>query len=138
MASGLSAFWNNFKSIPRPFRDSAIRHGAVTSDRARSQAVSTNFFLHIHSARVHPHSLRLTTTWALGVSLVSQYIILVVTGVLLMVYYEPSIDNAYNSMKDIIYVVPTGRYIRNVHRWLAHMMVATVILHMARVFYKSA
>lgn len=138
MASGISTFWHNIKSLPRTIRETTIRHGAVTSDRVRSQAVSTNFFLHIHSARVHPHSLKLTTTWALGVSLVSQYIILAATGVLLMVYYEPSIENAYNSMKDIIYVVPTGRYIRNVHRWLAHMMVFTVILHMARVFYTAA
>jgi quinol-cytochrome oxidoreductase complex cytochrome b subunit len=138
MGTGLGTFWLNVKELPRNFRSSLIRHGAPTSDRTKSQAVSTNFFLHIHSARVHPHSLKVKTTWALGVSLLSQFAILLVTGVLLMVYYAPSVERAYDSIKDIMYVVPTGRYMRNIHRWLAHMMVATVIFHMARVFYTSA
>ena len=66
------------------------------------------------------------------------FVILCVTGVLLMVYYKPSVDQAYASMLDIMHVVPTGRFIRNVHRWSAHAMVACVILHMARAFYTSA
>lgn len=137
-ASGLSIFWDNILSLPQTVRHAVFRHDAPTSDRTRSQAVFANFFLHIHSARVHPHSLKLTTTWGLGVSLIAQFVILTVTGVLLMVYYKPSIDMAYASMKDIHYVVPTGRFIRNIHRWAAHLMVITVILHMARVFYTSA
>lgn len=138
MSTGLGSFWSNVKSLPRNVFHSVVRHGAPTSDRARSQAVSTNFFLHVHSARVHPHSLKLTTTYALGISLLSQFVILTVTGVLLMVYYVPSLEGAYDSIKDIMYVVPTGRYIRNIHRWIAHMMVFCVILHMARVFYTAA
>ncbi|MEW6233793.1 MAG: cytochrome b N-terminal domain-containing protein [Candidatus Omnitrophota bacterium] len=139
MASeGMNAFWENIKTLPRTFRQAVFRHDAPTSDRTRSQAVFANFFLHIHSARVHPHSLKLTTTWGLGVSLIAQFVILSVTGILLMVYYKPSVDMAYTSMKDIHYVVPTGRFIRNIHRWAAHLMVITVILHMARVFFTSA
>ncbi len=138
MGTGLGTFWLNLKELPGNFRSSLIRHGAPTSDRAKSQAVSTNFFLHVHSARVHPHSLKIRTTWALGISLLSQFAILVVTGVLLMVYYAPSVERAYDSIKDIMYVVPTGRYMRNIHRWMAHLMVATVMFHMARVFYTSA
>ncbi|MBM4386654.1 MAG: cytochrome b N-terminal domain-containing protein, partial [Deltaproteobacteria bacterium] len=45
---------------------------------------------------------------------------------------------AYNSIKDIHYVVPTGRFIRNIHRWSAHLMLVAVLLHMARVFYTSS
>ncbi len=60
------------------------------------------------------------------------------TGVLLMVYYKPSVASAYDSIKDIHFVVPTGRVMRNAHRWAAHGMVVTVILHMARVFYTAA
>ena len=138
MESGLTPLVDNFKALGRNMRDSVIRHGAPVSERARSQAVFGNFFLHVHSVRVHPRSLRLTATWALGVSLVSQFVILVVTGVLLMVYYNPSIELAYDSIKDIHFVVPTGRFIRNIHRWMAHLMVATMILHMARVFYTAA
>lgn len=136
--SGISAFWANLKALPRTFMGSFVRHGRPTSDRARSQSVFGNVFLHIHATRVHPHSLRLTTTWGLGVSLIAQFLILTVTGILLMVYYNPGLEQAYASMKDIHYVAPAGRVIRNVHRWAAHLMVFCVILHMARVFYTSA
>jgi len=57
---------------------------------------------------------------------------------LLMLYYEPSTQHAYNSMKDIVYVVPSGRLVRNVHRWAAPLMVICVFLHMARVFYTGS
>jgi quinol-cytochrome oxidoreductase complex cytochrome b subunit len=45
---------------------------------------------------------------------------------------------AYDSVKDIHYVVPTGRFIRNLHRWSAHVMVITVILHAVRVFLTAS
>ncbi len=131
-------FGRNLMDTPRSFRDSMIRHGKPTSDRARSQTVFTNFFLHVLPVRTHLHSIKLTTTFGLGVATLVLFIILCVTGVLLMVYYKPSVDQAYASMLDIIHVVPTGRLIRNVHRWSAHAMVFCVILHMARAFYTSA
>ena len=40
--------------------------------------------------------------------------------------------------QDIHFVVPSGRFMRNIHRWGAHLMVIAVILHMARVFYTSS
>ena len=83
-------FFENLRTLPRNLWRSIFRHDAPTSDRARSQAVFSNVFLHVHSARVHPHSLTLTATWGLGVSLVAQFVILTVTGILLMVYYMPA------------------------------------------------
>jgi cytochrome b-561 len=136
--AGLSLFWDNLKAVPRSFKSSLIRHGPVNSDRARSQAVFSNLFLHIHPTRVHIRSLGFSATMALGVATGALFLILVVTGVLLMVYYKPSLELAYNSMKDIQYVVPTGRFIRNIHRWAAHLMVITVMLHMCRVFYTGS
>lgn len=136
--SPLREFGRNLATTPREFRDSLIRHGRPTSDRARSQAVFTNFFLHILPVRTHVHSIKAATTLGLGVASLVLFILLCVTGVLLMVYYKPSVDQAYASMLDIMNVVPTGRLIRNVHRWSAHAMVACVMLHMARAFYTSA
>ncbi|MHC4610643.1 MAG: cytochrome b, partial [Planctomycetota bacterium] len=131
-------YLRNLARVPRTFRESLIRHGAPTSDRARSQTVSGNFFLHVLAVRVHAHSLRFRATLGLGVITLVLFILLTVTGILLMVYYKPSVDQAYDSMKDIAFVVPTGLFMRNIHRWSAHAMVACVILHMARVFYTSA
>jgi len=55
-----------------------------------------------------------------------------------MIYYTPSTELAYQSVKDIHYVVPTGRFIRNLHRWSAHVMVLAVIVHAVRVFLTAS
>jgi quinol-cytochrome oxidoreductase complex cytochrome b subunit len=135
---GLLVIKENLKALPRNARDSIVRHGAVDSDRARSQAVFSNFFLHVQSTRIHRHSLRPSTTWGLGVIALILFGILCATGALLMVYYKPSVDQAYQSIQDIKHVVPTGRMMRNVHRWAAHGMVLVVLLHMARVFFTGS
>ena len=48
--------------------------------------------------------------------------ILVITGVLLMLYYHPSVPQAYPDMKDLQFVVSSGAFLRNLHRWSAHAM----------------
>lgn len=108
------------------------------SDRENSEAVFNNFFFHIHSTRTHLHSLRFASTMGLGIAALVSFFIASVTGVLLMIYYTPSTELAYQSVKDIHYVVPTGRFIRNLHRWSAHVMVITVIAHAVRVFYTAS
>lgn len=128
----------NLKRLPRTLKGSIVRHGSPNSDRARSQAVTSNFFMHIMSARIHMNSLRFRTTLGLGVITGVLFLILTITGILLMVYYKPDVNSAYGSMEDLRYVVPTGRFMRNIHRWSAHAMVACVILHMARVFFTGA
>jgi quinol-cytochrome oxidoreductase complex cytochrome b subunit len=62
------------------------------------------------------------------------FMVMILTGVILMMNYTPSIERAYNSVKDIVFVVPGGRYIRNMHRWAAHGMVLVSFLHLIRVF----
>jgi quinol-cytochrome oxidoreductase complex cytochrome b subunit len=66
------------------------------------------------------------------------FIILLLTGVILLFYYTPSVERAYDSVKDIVFVVPGGRVIRNMHRWAAHGMVLLVFIHMIRVFYTAS
>jgi len=129
---------DNLKEVPRRFSDSAFRGGAPTSDRTRSTFVFGNVFLHLHAVRTHRWSLRWPTTWGLGIFTLAAFVLTLVTGVLLMFYYKPYPDAAYQSIKDIHFVVPTGRFIRNIHRWAANVMVVAVILHMARVFFTAA
>jgi quinol-cytochrome oxidoreductase complex cytochrome b subunit len=105
------------------------------SQRSRIRKVSRNFFLHIHAPRVNVHSLRLTTTFGLGAALGFCFLILIVTGLLLMLYYTPSVEHAYSSVKDIVFVVTGGRILRNLHRWAAQAMVVLAFLHMMRVFF---
>jgi len=128
----------NLTWAPQRFWDSALRGGAPRSDRTRSTFVFGNVFLHLHSVRTHRWSLRWSTTWGLGILTLAAFVLTLVTGVMLMFYYKPYPDVAYQSIKDIHYVVPTGRFIRNIHRWAANVMVVAVILHMARVFFTGA
>ena len=131
-------FIENLRAAPRQFAETMFRTGKASSDRTRSTAVFGNVFLHLHPVRTHRWSLRWSTTWGLGIAALSCFFVLVVTGVLLMFYYKPYPDVAYLSIKDIHFVVPTGRFIRNIHRWSGNMMVVVVLLHMARVFYTAA
>lgn len=136
--TALRAFVHDLREAPARVRDTALRSGKPTTDRTRSTFVFGNVFLHLHSVRTHRWSLRWTTTAGLGMASVAAFLITLVTGVLLMFYYKPYPDVAYDSMKDIHFVVPTGRFIRNVHRWAANVMVIAVLLHMARAFYTAA
>lgn len=106
--------------------------------KRRAGIISRNFFLHIHATRVHIHSMKPTYTFGLGMMLGFLFLIMVFTGLILMMYYTPSVEAAYRSVKDIVYVVPGGRIIRNMHRWASQGMVIVVFLHLLRVFYTGS
>ena len=131
-------FMENAKAVPRRLAETMFRTGKPDSDRTRSTFVFGNVFLHLHSVRTHGWSLRWSTTFGLGIAAFSCFFVLLVTGVLLMFYYKPYPEVAYLSIKDIHFIVPTGRFMRNIHRWSGNMMVVVVLLHMARVFYTAA
>jgi quinol-cytochrome oxidoreductase complex cytochrome b subunit len=66
------------------------------------------------------------------------FLVLTLTGTLLMFYYRPTPEWAYSDIKDMETVVIFGQLLRNMHRWAAHGMVITVFLHMIRVFYTGS
>ena len=134
----MQEFWANLRAAPRRFMTTAFRSGAPKTDRTRSTFIFGNVFLHLHAVRTHRWSLRWGTTAGLGIATTAAFLITLITGVLLMFYYKPYPDVAYDSIKDLHFVVPTGRFIRNIHRWAANLMVVAVILHMARAFFTAA
>jgi quinol-cytochrome oxidoreductase complex cytochrome b subunit len=117
---------------------SIFRVGLPQSNLERAQAMVSSFLLHIQPAKVNRHSLRASYSFGLGLISIYLFLILIVTGILLMFYYVPSTERAYNVMKDLQFVVSAGLVIRNMHRWAAHLMVIFVLLHMCRVFYTGA
>jgi quinol-cytochrome oxidoreductase complex cytochrome b subunit len=117
---------------------SMFRHGYQDTPRNRSLMVLSNVFLHIHAVKVRPAALPFRYTWRMGELTFYLFLVLTVTGVLLMFYYRPTIEHAYWDMKDLRFVVPFGALLRNMHRWSAHMMVLFVMFHMMSVFYRSA
>lgn len=117
---------------------SIFRHGRPNTPRNRSLTITSNLFLHIHPAFVRRHVLRVTYTWGLGAICFLLFVILGLTGILLMFYYVPDVNRAYSDMKDLRFAVPFGVFLRNMHRWSAHAMVLAAILHMMRVFYTAS
>ncbi len=104
------------------------------SERSRALGVLSNVFFHLHPAKINRDAVRYAYTWGMGGITFYLFLVLTLTGVLLMFYYHPSKGQAY---RDIIYLmndVPFGRLLRNMHRWAAHLMVIAVWLHMFRVF----
>jgi quinol-cytochrome oxidoreductase complex cytochrome b subunit len=113
---------------------SIFRHGYEDTQRNRALMVVDNVFLHLHPVRVSRHAVNYGYTWGMGGISFLLFIILTITGVILMFYYRPAAEYAYEDMKYLMNDVPFGALIRNMHRWSAHLMVITVMLHMFRVF----
>ena len=116
---------------------SIFRRGPAITNRTRSVAVFGNFFLHWLPVKVREKSLGVRAGYYLGSLALLVFLILVVSGVLLMFYYHPAVPDAYHSMKDLRFVVANGVFVRNVHRVSAHLMVLLVFWHMCHVFYRG-
>jgi quinol-cytochrome oxidoreductase complex cytochrome b subunit len=114
---------------------SIFRHEWTNHPLDRSLAMTSNIFLHLHPVKVNRRSLRWNYSFGLGVITTILFLLLIVTGTLLMFYYVPSVERAYSTMKEIQISVPLGQLTRNMHRWAAHGMVLGAALHMVRVFY---
>jgi quinol-cytochrome oxidoreductase complex cytochrome b subunit len=100
--------------------------------------MTTNIFFHLHPVKVSRKSLRATYSFGLGIISIIVFLILSLTGLLLMFYYTPTVERAYTYILTLQTQVPYGQLLRNLHRWAAHLMVIVVVLHMVRVFYTGA
>ena len=112
---------------------SVFRHPMPTDRRNRVVVMLTNFFLHLHPVSVRKQGIALSYTWCMGGTTFFLFIVEVVTGVLLMFYYRPTLEHAYNDILALRDVTTLG-ILRELHRWGAHAMVIAVWLHMYRVF----
>jgi quinol-cytochrome oxidoreductase complex cytochrome b subunit len=86
---------------------------------------------------ISPSEWLKTKTLGLGLINFFLFVILTLTGILLMFYYIPSTEKAYQSIKDLEYAISFGMIIRNMHRWSAYLMIVSVFLHFSRVFYMA-
>jgi len=116
---------------------SVFRRGPAITNRTRSLAIFGNLFLHWMPVKVREKSLRVRASYYLGSISFILFIVLFVTGILLMFYYHPAAPNAYRDMKDLQFVVANGVFLRNLHRLAAHLMVFAVFWHMFHVFYRG-
>ncbi len=76
--------------------------------------------------------------YTLGSATLIVFILLVLTGSFLLLYYDPSPERAYASVQFIGSSVVFGSLVRSIHHWSAYAMVLLVGLHAARVFFFAA
>lgn len=116
---------------------SIFRTGVPRTRRQRMMIVLNDVFLHLHPARIPVSGVKLRYTWCMGGLSFFIFLVLTVTGILLMFYYRPTVEYAYGDIIDLREQVPLG-IMREIHRWGAHLMVISVWLHMFRVFMTGA
>ena len=108
------------------------------SDREAGAAVTSNFMFHAFPAKVSKASMAWSYSFWLGTITAALFFLLILSGLPLLFLYVPSVERAYQSVKDIEFVITFGSWIRAVHRIAAHGMVIAVCLHLVRVFLTGA
>ena len=116
---------------------SVFRRGPARTNRTRSLAMFGNFFMHAVPAKVREKSLRVRATYYLGSISFFLFVVLTITGIMLMFYYHPASPEAYFDMKDLRFVVSSAIFLRNLHRLAAQLMVVAVFWHMFHGFYRG-
>jgi len=76
--------------------------------------------------------------WCFGGLTFLTFVILLVTGPFLALYYVPTPTEAYISVQTVIQDVPYGWMMRNLHKWGSNLMIVLIGLHALRVFYHGA
>jgi cytochrome b6 len=91
-------------------------------------------FFQKKSVPMHRHSI----WYYLGGMTLFFFIIQVGTGILLLLYYRPTAEAAFESVQFIMTKVQFGWLIRSIHSWSANLMVAAAMIHMFSVFFMKA
>jgi quinol-cytochrome oxidoreductase complex cytochrome b subunit len=108
------------------------------SDREAGDAIASNFALHWFPAKVSKAAMSWNYSFWLGTASGALFFLTLLSGLPLLFLYVPSVERAYQSVKDIEFVITFGSWIRAVHRLSAHGMVIVVFLHLVRVFLTGA
>jgi len=92
---------------------------------------------HLVEAKVVPRH-RFSVFYYLGGMALFLFAIQLGTGLLLLLYYEPGVSTAYESVKRIAGEIPFGWLIRSLHRWSADLFIGVIALHMFTAFVMRA
>jgi quinol-cytochrome oxidoreductase complex cytochrome b subunit len=79
-----------------------------------------------------------TLPYMLGGITFFAFVILILTGLYLTLFYDPNPATANASVRSIMTDVPLGSFVRSVHFWTAQAVVISVVLHMVRVFITAS
>lgn len=94
----------------------------------------SNFIDHIRPRYIAKAAMKVAYTFCLGGLTFLAFILLCITGLLLMFHYQPGVTTGFTSLLNIT-VIPYGGVIRSLHFWAGQGMVVTINLHMLRVIW---
>ena len=83
------------------------------------------------SVPVHRHSY----WYYLGGMTLFLFVIQAFTGILLLLYYQPSESNAFESVRLIMTQVRFGWLIRSIHGWCANLVIGMAFAHLFSTFF---
>jgi len=119
--------------------DSVVSRPIVPrSDADRRRTILEFLVLHMRPVRVRRSTLRLTHTFGLGGMSLVLVALLMISGILLMLAYDPSPEGAYRSIVSLENATLFGALVRSVHHWSAYLLVAIALFHLLRVFFTGA
>jgi cytochrome b6 len=120
------------ESTKAPEQPGAARAGDWLRDRLGSGSVEA--LVAKKTVPLHRHSI----WYYLGGMTLFLFGIQVVTGILLLLYYRPSAEEAFESVQFIMTDVSFGWLIRSIHSWSANLMILTLFVHMFSVYFLKA
>lgn len=97
-----------------------------------------DFLKHLFPRVVLKKNLRLTYTFCLGGLAFTTLLVLMISGLLLIFYYQPYAGKAYESILFLEAAVPGGAYLRRLHRLSSHVFLVLIFLHTLRVVLTGA
>ncbi|MEW6071270.1 MAG: cytochrome bc complex cytochrome b subunit [Planctomycetota bacterium] len=81
---------------------------------------------------------RYSVAYFLGGMSLFFFLVQVATGILLMLYYRPSADGAFESVEFLMTTVSFGWLVRSLHSWSANLMVFVAAVHLTTVYFLRA
>jgi quinol-cytochrome oxidoreductase complex cytochrome b subunit len=114
----------------------AVMRGEPPTEKPnpRYKVHTISFLAHIRPRYYEKASTFFTHTFRLGFFTAFFFFVELITGLILMVYYTPSPDQAYQSIFTLLSEIPFGQMLRDMHRLGAEAMVIFTALHMLRTF----
>ena len=107
-------------------------------DECISRGMISDFLKHIFPRVVLEKNLRFSYTFCLGGLAFTTFLIMLASGMLLLVYYQPTPERAFSSILFLESSVRGGKYLRSLHRLTSHVLILLILLHTLRVILTGA
>src|SRR5512133_2852373 len=98
----------------------------------------TDFCKHLFPRVVLEKNLRLSYTFCLGGLAFTAFLLMAMSGMLLLFYYQPTPERAFSSILFLESSVWGGKYLRSLHRLTSHVLLVLIFLHTLRVILTGA